>query len=370
MGEEKDEGSIVMEQLEPNAEVSTSKRRTRSAKAPESAATPKPRKPRAKKAAPEISVVPSLTPPVAPMNHLDATVPLPPLASNGTSPLTNGGVTAAGVSSSSVPQRIMCQQMEAAFVSDVGRQRSNNEDSASAFVGTVPRPDSGQEMLFGFLAVADGMGGHERGEVASNLAVRKMIEGVLQYFYMPTMEGRQPGRDGETPMDVLRGLIEDANQAILQDGHQHRTSMGTTLTCAVLVGQTAFIGHVGDSRLYVIEKSTGQLHQVTRDHSMVQRLVDLGQLSAEDALNSPQRSILYMSLGQKGRVEADVEVFPLNDVSHMLLCSDGLWDMIEDYEIEHILKTAPGPVEAGATLIAAANKAGGADNITVVVAQF
>jgi serine/threonine protein phosphatase PrpC len=303
--------------------------------------------------------------------RLDATVPLAQPRNGNTNPFENGGTTAyAAQPPMALPRKVSCQQVEASYLSDVGQHRDNNEDSAGVFLGTIPRPDGNPELFFGFLVVADGMGGHESGEVASNLAVRKLTEGVLKYFYLPTIEGRQPGNGNESPAEILQGLVEDVNQAILQEAYQNRISMGTTLTGAVLVGQTAFISHVGDSRLYVLEKSSGSLRQVTHDHSMVQRLVDLGQLSPEDALNSPQRSILYLSLGQKGRIEADVEVISLNDVNYMLLCSDGLWDMIEDHQIEQILRTASGPADASVALVEAANRAGGADNVTVVVAKF
>ncbi len=356
------------------------KRKSRAAKTPGEAAPRKVRPPKTPTALPlsgEVAlnvgveaVAPALDAikPKTAAERMDATVPLSFPQNGTTNPFANGSSTDLG-EVKSVPRRIICQQVEASYLSDVGKLRTNNEDSAGAFLGTVPRPDGNQELFFGFLAVADGMGGHERGEVASNLAVRKMTEGVLKYFYLPTVEGRPPGRDGETPIDVLTGLVEDANQAILQEAHQSHVSMGTTLTCAILVGQTAFIGHVGDSRLYVLENN-GNLRQITHDHSMVQRLVDMGQLSAEDAANSPQRSILYLSLGQKGRIEADVEVISLVDVKYMLLCSDGLWDMIEDQVIEQILRDAPGPAEASANLVEAANRAGGADNITVVIAKF
>lgn len=304
---------------------------------------------------------------------IDVTKPLAnPAPANGTVPLISSTalLTEAAAISNLVPRRLICQQAEATFLSDVGMKRDNNEDSACAFLGAVPRPDGQRELFFGFLGVADGMGGHDRGELASNIAVRKMFEGVISQFYLPTIEGRQPGREGETPIEVLRGLVEDANQAILQEAHQNRISMGTTLTAAVLVGQTAFVAHVGDSRLYIVEKSTGKLRQITHDHSMVQRMVDMGHITAEDALNSPHRSVLYMSLGQKGRIEADVEIVPLNDVKVMMLCSDGLWDMIEDYQIEHILNVATEPAQACAMLVEAANQAGGYDNVTVVVAKI
>lgn len=335
----------------------------------DSTPTDKPRRSRAKK--PEASVVEQ---PVAVHagSIADITKPLAASPANGTLPLASSTalLTEIGGTTSLVPRRLVCRQVEATFLSDTGMKRDNNEDSASTFLGAVPRPDGQSEVFFGFLGVADGMGGHDRGEVASNIAIRKMFEGVISQFYIPTIEGRQPGRPGETPVEVLRGLVEDANQAILQEAHQNRLSMGTTLTSAIIVGQTAFVGHVGDSRLYIVEKSTGKLRQITHDHSMVQRMVDMGHITAEDALSSPHRSVLYMSLGQKGKVEADVEIVPLNDVKYMLLCSDGLWDMIEDYQIEHILNVAPGPAEACTMLVEAANQAGGYDNVTVVIARF
>ncbi len=103
---------------------------------------------------------------------------------------------------------------------------------------------------------------------------------------------------------------------------------------------------------------------------MVQRLVDLGQLSPEDAANSSQRSVLYLSMGQKASVEADIEIVSLADTSHILLCSDGLWDMVDDETILQIMVSAPDPTEACARLIAAANQAGGLDNVTVIVGVF
>ncbi len=266
--------------------------------------------------------------------------------------------------------RLTYQQVEIAYLSNVGRVRTNNEDSSVAFLGTIPRLHNEQGMLFGLLAVADGMGGHDKGEVASNLAVRSISDGVMRSFYLPTLDGRQPGRSDETPLEVLANLIEDANYQILQAAEAESISMGTTLSCVIWVGQTAFIGHVGDSRIYIIEKSSGRLKQITRDHSMVQRLVDLGQLSIEDAANSSQRSVLYLSMGQKNGVEADVEVVSLADASHILLCSDGLWDMLDDAAIEHIVKAAANPAEACSQLVSAANQAGGLDNITVLIGNF
>jgi serine/threonine protein phosphatase PrpC len=268
-------------------------------------------------------------------------------------------------------QRVVANQVEIAFLTDVGRVRTNNEDSFSVFTASVPRlNNSTPELVFTFLAVADGMGGHENGEVASNLAVRKMSEGVVRNFYLNSVDDRPPGRDGQTLIEALAFLMEDTNQAILQEGYQNRTSMGTTLTCAVLLGQTAIVGHIGDSRLYVLEKSSGKLRQVTRDHSIVQRLVDMGTLTAEEAQASPQRSVLYMTVGQKPQIEPDVELVPLSDVAALLLCSDGLWELVPDSVIEQTLQTTASAAEACQSLVEAANAAGGVDNVTVVIAKL
>ncbi len=265
------------------------------------------------------------------------------------------------------PRVLNSGTIECAYASDVGKLRSNNEDSAVAFLGTVERIDT----TFGFFAMADGMGGHENGEVASNIAVRKMMDGVMRDFYLPTKEGRPLGVAGETPTEIMVSLINDANQAIVTEGtNRFRSSMGTTLSCVILYGPVGIIGHVGDSRIYVVDSETKELHQITRDHSLVQRMVELGQLTQEETIDHPQRSYLYMSLGQRGLVNPDTETLPLMDISHILLCSDGLWDMLDDPTIANILTSAPDPGKACQNLINAANEAGGADNVTVIVVKL
>jgi protein phosphatase len=119
-----------------------------------------------------------------------------------------------------------------------------------------------------------------------------------------------------------------------------------------------------------MEKSSGKLRQVSHDHSVVQRLVEMGALTAEEAQYSPQRSVLYMTVGQKPQIEPDVEVVSLVDASAMLLCSDGLWELVEDHVIEETLKKAGSAAEACEKLVNAAIEAGGVDNVTVVIARF
>jgi protein phosphatase len=265
------------------------------------------------------------------------------------------------------PRVLKCANIECAYASDVGRQRTNNEDSAVAFVGMVERIDT----PFGFFAVADGMGGHENGEIASNIAVRKMMDGVMRDFYLPSKENRPLGVAGETPTEIMVSLINDTNQAIVTEGMtRYRTSMGTTLSCIVLYGPVGIVGHVGDSRIYVLEQESGEFRKISRDHSVVQRLVEAGQLTPEEALDHPQRSFLYMSLGQRGQINADTEILPLADIDRILICSDGLWDMLSDEQISEIIKNTPEPAKACQQLIEAANEAGGADNVTVMVVKL
>ncbi len=307
-------------------------------------------------------------PPLPNFNPSDATLKLPDLdlEIDTPNPSTDFGA-GKGPGTFESPRVLSSGNIECAYASDVGRLRTNNEDSAVAFLGKVERSDN----TFGFFALADGMGGHENGEVASNIAVRKMMDGIMRDFYLPSVEGKPLGIAGETPTDIMASLINDANQAILTQGiNLYRSSMGTTLSCIILYGMFGIVGHVGDSRIYVVEKETNEMRLITQDHSMVQRLVEAGQLSPEEAPNHPHRSILYMSLGQRGLINPFTTVVPLADLSQILLCSDGLWDMVEDSAILKILLEFSNPEMACKNLIKAANEAGGEDNVTVMVIKL
>jgi protein phosphatase len=268
------------------------------------------------------------------------------------------------------PRRLICQNLEAAYASDVGMVRDNNEDSIAAFLGMVPRSENGQELLFGFFAVADGMGGYENGEVASNIAVRVTQHGVLSQFYQRSLQGLRPGTTGQMPGDVILQIIEEANQAIVRESLANRKNMGTTLTCITLIGSMAFIGHIGDSRLYGIEKESGELRQLSKDHSLVARLVETGALTEQEAADSPQRSVLYRSLGQRPDTPADADFVRTTDYTYLLLCSDGLWDMLPDSTIQYFIKKYQDPATICQELIKTANEAGGVDNISVIVIKL
>ncbi|NJN93474.1 MAG: serine/threonine-protein phosphatase [Anaerolineales bacterium] len=245
-------------------------------------------------------------------------------------------------------------------LSDIGQVRERNEDSLFA-VQSLLQHDDGQEW-FGLFIVADGMGGHQKGELASSLAVRTAAECILKEIYLSFLTNNNNQGAASRPInEVLIGAVERANtvvQEAVPDG-------GTTLTVALVMGHSAYIAHVGDSRAYWFNQ--GNLKQVTKDHSLVQRLVELGQETAEGALTHPQRNVLYRAIGQGTAMEVDIYVQHLPPGSSLLLCSDGLWGPVKNEVLREIIGTSGNPQEACQRLIAAANKNGGEDNITVVM---
>jgi PPM family protein phosphatase len=220
---------------------------------------------------------------------------------------------------------------------DVGRVRDGNEDAYLV------------DDAMGLVAVADGMGGHRAGEVASATALEALRSAITH------------GRP-------LRESMEDANEAVFTKSltDEELRGMGTTLTAATLVtGGTVLVGHVGDSRAYLLHD--GELRQVTVDHSLVEELVREGRLTADEAAVHPQRSIITRALGVDASVEVDVYPVELAPGDRLLLCSDGLTGMVQAETIAATLRREEDPARAAAALIDAANVAGGEDNITAVV---
>src|SRR3954469_23847279 len=222
--------------------------------------------------------------------------------------------------------------------SDVGRQRTSNEDSL------LLEPP--------FFVVADGMGGARAGEVASQIATEEF--------------GNQPG-DELPPEQRLETIARSANRRIydLAAADESRRGMGTTLTAAMVVGDEVSLGHVGDSRCYRLRD--GELEQLTNDHSLVAELERTGQITPEAAEHHPQRSIITRALGPEPDVEVDTYTLPAREGDVYLLCSDGLTSMISDEEVRTILASAGSLDEAADALVRAANQSGGKDNITVVL---
>lgn len=262
----------------------------------------------------------------------------------------------------------------AAAATDPGKMHQLNQDD------TLIMSRSAEDgKAAGLYVVADGMGGHQAGEVASELAVNTMEQELGWLLRSPAAEDTQPSLpviDAEFPRDPgrqaeewVRRAIERANQVIYDYGDDNPVeagNLGTTLTCALLLGNLAIVGNVGDSRTYLLRNST--LKQITQDHSYVAQLVREGQIEPEAVYTHPRRNVITRSLGHQPEVEIDSWVQEIEAGDRLLLCSDGLWEMVQNQEtLSTYLRDSDDPEATVQALIAAANAQGGRDNIGVVV---
>ncbi|RLC89867.1 MAG: serine/threonine-protein phosphatase [Chloroflexi bacterium] len=252
--------------------------------------------------------------------------------------------------------------LQTGWMTDIGRSRGHNEDSLLVFLGE--QESAGAVPLFGLFILADGMGGHQAGELASALACRAVASHLLSQVYLPTLSSLERGATQPSLNEVLIEAIMGANRVV----NQTLPGSGTTLTCAMVFGKRLFIGHVGDSRAY-LRQANGEIRQLTRDHSVVSKLVEIGQLTPEEAAVHPQRNMLYRAVGQGFSLDVDVQSHPLQPGDQLLLCSDGLWGLLPDEEIWSIVTAAPTLSVACAQLVDAANAAGGRDNISVILVE-
>ncbi|HLZ81836.1 MAG TPA: protein phosphatase 2C domain-containing protein, partial [Ktedonobacteraceae bacterium] len=240
----------------------------------------------------------------------------------------------------------------------IKRQHKPNEDSLFAAQGERVLNSNTQQ--FGLFVVADGMGGHANGQDASRLAIQTVSDVVL-----PKISSSEPLND-DALVQILIDGVQHANQAVHQRNMEQRADMGTTITAALIVGATAYVANVGDSRTYLYRKPTG-LQKITNDHSVVASLVEAGIIQPDDIYTHPKRNQIYRSLGEKPVVDVDWFKVSLRPEDKLLLCSDGLWDMVRDPAIEQILNTVPDPSQTGNALIKAALEGGGEDNVSVIV---
>ena len=245
--------------------------------------------------------------------------------------------------------------------SNVGQVRDHNEDvlltlEINQLGDQAPEP-------LGWFVLADGMGGHQAGELASALAMRVVTYELLNQVLRPYLFNEARDATQRPLNEVMADAVMAANKAV----HEQVQGGGTTLTCALILGNRAYLAHVGDSRAYLF--ADNHLRQITRDHSLVDRLVELGQITPGEAMHHPQRNVLYRAVGQGDPLEVDtyVELLPSSGQYRLLLCCDGLWGSIQDDQITQVLRMAATPQEACDRFIEAANAAGGKDNITAVV---
>lgn len=242
----------------------------------------------------------------------------------------------------------------------IARRASPNEDSVVVLQGTCTF--HGRLVPFGLFVVADGMGGHDYGQEASRIAIQSMMQIVVQNLVMSNQ------LVDETFREILVQGVEWANEAIFQRSQEWKKEMGTTLTAALLVEEKAYVVNVGDSRTYILRDGLG-LTQITRDHSLVARLVANGEITPEEIYTHPERNKIYRSLGRREQVEVDWYTLNVRPSDRLLLCTDGLWEMVRDPEIERLLRYEHNPTRVCDLLVQAALRSGGSDNVSAVVVR-
>ena len=238
--------------------------------------------------------------------------------------------------------------MKSCCITDVGQRRSTNQD----FVYASEEPVGNLPNLF---VVADGMGGHRAGDFASRYTVEVILKGV------------RADRE-RNPIRIIRKSIETANLKVLEKANSsdELAGMGTTVVAATVIGHYIYVANVGDSRLYLIRDT---IEQITKDHSLVEEMVRIGEINREQARNHPDKNIITRAVGVSSRVRIDFFDIKLERGDIILMCSDGLSNMIEDDEIERIIKEGSDLPEIALELIGEANQNGGKDNIAVVLIE-
>ncbi len=239
-------------------------------------------------------------------------------------------------------------------LTDVGRVRSFNEDNF------ITERLTGE---LGLYLVADGMGGHEGGEIASRLAVNTILEEVRK-----KLGAVDAARSKEDYLKILKESTKKANTAVYQYGRDNQKDMGTTATAALVHRYKVYLANVGDSRAYRIgpEEITG----LTVDHSLVAKLISLGRLSPEEARDHPKSNVLYRCIGTEEKVEVDLFNLEVKEGEFLLLCSDGLWGELKDDEIHSIVRECSSPQQGCWELVRAAKEQGGRDNITAILVRL
>ena len=239
--------------------------------------------------------------------------------------------------------------MKTYSITDIGKRRSANQD----FVYASDQPVGN---LSNMLIVADGMGGHNAGDLASRYTVESMVD-----YIEKAVE--------KIPIPLLAEAIHHANELVVEKAKSDKAleGMGTTVVAATVQENYLYVANVGDSRLYLIDQ---EIEQITRDHSLVEEMIRVGELQRKDAKSHPDRNIITRAVGVRTPVKIDFFDIKLEPGDVILLCSDGLTNMVEDEDILRIVKKSSSLKEAAQRLVTEANKNGGKDNISVVLAEF
>lgn len=253
-------------------------------------------------------------------------------------------------------------QVRVGFAQSVGRVRDHNEDAL--FTLTTNLAVNQSYVPLGLYIVADGMGGHKQGELASDLAIRTIVSQVLEKVFLALLAPK-PTQPSESIQEIMQDSAQKAHKAIMKEA----PGSGTTITAMLIFDQQMTIAHAGDSRAYLITPQ-GRMQPLTRDHSLVMRMIELGQLTEQEAAVHPQRNVLYRALGQGDQFMADISTSPLPQSGHILICSDGLWGVVPEETIITTVNQALNLQTACQILINEANNAGGPDNISAILIKL
>ena len=268
--------------------------------------------------------------------------------------------------------------------SDVGRSRPHNEDGVAAYHFTSLT--NSRHITFGVFAVSDGMGGHNAGEIASMTAIKSLMSSINRDYFQAMLaknlyelpdhvfnyhfrKGRRRKETRLDPAQILKRAIQKANTDIIELSRKNPAffGMGATLTAAILENRMLTLVSVGDSRCYLVQNNT--LKQLTRDHTIVSQMLELGTITAEEAEHHPGKNFLYRSLGADEVMDIDLHQEELSPPSWLLICSDGLNNMVSDRAILELLSRSREPHAVTDKLIRLANRAGGKDNISAVLVK-
>lgn len=253
----------------------------------------------------------------------------------------------------------MISALDAAARTDPGRRRSDNQDSILCEVGV--------EATMGLFAIADGMGGARAGEVASAIAIETLREELMPLL---NSAGGTAGDADDVPLtERVRVTIEHCNERVLRHAeiHPETRGLGSTLTLALVKGSLAVIGNVGDSRTYRVRD--GAIESLTRDHSLVAHLAAIGHIAPDEVYSHPHRNYIYRALGSEADIQPDIFTERLRDGDALVLCSDGLWEMVRDDVIRQTVDVDTTSDDTVTRLVAMANDNGGEDNISVIVVR-
>lgn len=254
-------------------------------------------------------------------------------------------------------------KVEVGKASHKGIVRDHNEDCLVSFELLFDKDAT--ERFFGLYAVADGIGGYEGGEIASRLALLVFAENVVGSLLLPGLNSETHRLNQEVALQILTEGVKTANNQVYTQAEQ--SGMGTTLAAVLIIDTMAYIANVGDSRVYLLNQ--GQLRQITNDHSLVASLVAANEVTPEEVYTHPRRNIITRCLGTEPDVEVDLFTEELHPGGSLLLCSDGLWEMVRDNEIQEAVIKADDAQSACERLVKLANQNGGVDNVSVIMVK-